>query len=351
MTLWFKRALFKGLIGPVAFGVVSIMLCLFYVWLVGTAFSTSALTKSNRIYKNYVEKDFVSEIIADQDTDEKRRAEIFAILSQNNKETEGTFVVVYVKGVISGENFQNIWDQLYIAARLTRNLKAIIFYVDSPGGGVTESDQLYEEIRKIRSRGIKTVVYIHSLSASGAYYLTVASDKIIASPTANTGSIGVIWQMINIEELSRKLGISADTIKSSAMKDIGSPFKTMSGDEKVILQKIVDYNYERFKNIVQKSRGLSDAEINLVATGGIWHADDAKTKKLVDEIGYVNRAVEIAKEITAVNAPVVVTYEKEFVFWDMFGAQSPINSLLNNANNAITGNYVVAPKLLYQWIP
>ena len=349
MAPWFRRTLIKGLIGPVAYGVVSVLVCLFYVWFVGNIFSGSNLSGGKKVYKNYIEKFFISEIVADREVALERVLE--DSLSTGQKPKEGTFVIVPINGPIFDENVQRIWDQLYIAVKITPNLKAIIFLVDSPGGGVTESDYLFEEIRKIRTRGVKTVVFINSLSASGAYYMTAQSDKIISSPTAIVGSIGVIWESMNIEELSRKLGISVNTIKSSDMKDIGSPFKKMSDDEKIVLRKIIDYNYDRFRSIVQKGRGLSNSQINLVSTGEVWHPEKAKALGLVDEVGYVNRAVDIARELTGVNVPTVVTYEEETTFLDIFGVRSPVVGLIKDLDNTVSKAGIPTPRLLYMWIP
>lgn len=346
MTLWLKRELVRGLIRSVAFGLVCVLVFLFLIWLVSSSGNSGA---GNRVYKNYVETYFVSEIMADKETYEKRMAGN-ALLSDKDQR-EGTFVVVSISGPIYGEDAQRIWDQLYIAARITKNMKAIIFLINSPGGGVTESDYFFEEIRRMKTRGIKTVAFVDSLSASGAYYMTAHSDRIIASPTAVVGSIGVIWKAYNIEELSRKIGVSVDVIKSSAMKDIGSPFKKMSDDENAVLYRIVDYNYQRFKSIIHKSRGLSVSEIELVANGGIWHSEDAKRLGLTDEIGYVNRAVDVAMELTGVRSPRVVKYEEEATFWDIFSSRSPAVRLITNLNNAVSNPSISTPKLLYMWIP
>ena len=353
MTPWFRRALIRGLVGPIAYGVVSILVCLFYIWAIGSVFGGNNLASSGgrKVYKNYIEKLFVYEITSASATEIASKIELENVLLDDQKTEEGTFVIVPIKDAIFTNNAQRIWDQLYIAAKVTKNTKAIIFLIDSPGGGVTESDNLFEEIRKIRMKGIKTVAFVNSLSASGAYYMTAQSDKIISSPTAIMGSIGVIWESVNIEELSRKLGISVNTIKSSEMKDIGSPFKKMSDDEEVVLHEIVDYNYDRFKSIIREGRGLSASQVNLVATGEVWHAEKAEALGLTDEVGYVNRAIGVAMELTGVRVPVIVKYEEEITFWDILGTRSPVIGLFKNLDNAVNNPGVPAPKLLYMWIP
>src|SRR3989344_2357489 len=350
MQLWLKRELVRRLIGPLAFGVISVLLGLFYLWVLGSVFSGNNFSANNpKVYKNYVERSFVDEVITEKEIYEKRMAE--EILFNSQDPGVGTFVVIPISGAILGDNAQRIWDQLYITARITDDVKAIIFLIDSPGGGVTESDRLYEEIRKIKTRGIKVVSFVNSLSASGAYYITVESDKIVSSPTGITGSIGVIWRLINMKKLSQKIGVSEEVIKSSGMKDIGSMFKEMSGNERVVLQRVVDHSYGRFKSIVQKERGLSNSQIELVSTGAVWHSEDAKMLGLVDEIGYMNRAVGIAKELTGVKMPIVVQYEEEVTLWDIFGTRSPLISLVKNLNSAVDNPDIFSSELLYMWIP
>lgn len=351
MTPWLKRALIRGLMGPAAYGVVSILVCLFYVWMFGGFLGGGNSSNDSRVYKNYTGKLFIEEIMADKETAEKRAAKNRNILSSSQSPKEGTFVVIPISGPIFGENAQRMWDQLYIAARITRNTKAIIFLVNSPGGGVTESDYLYEEIRRIKSRGIKIVTFVVNLSASGAYYMTAQSDRILVSPTAIVGSIGVIWDSYNVEELIRKLGVSIDVIKSSEMKDIGSPFKKMSNDEKTVLRKIVGHSYGRFKLTVQKGRGMTDSQVELVSTGEVWHAEDARKLNLVDGVGYVNSAIDVAMELTGVNVPTVIQYEEEVTFWDIFGVNSPVVGLIRNFNNTISNPSILTPRMLYMWIP
>ncbi|OGN02098.1 MAG: hypothetical protein A2655_00015 [Candidatus Yanofskybacteria bacterium RIFCSPHIGHO2_01_FULL_43_42] len=349
MAPWFTRAMIRGLIGPVAYGIVSILVCLFYLWVFGSVFGGNNLSNSGKVYKNYTEKIFVDEITADQETLGEYKKASEQLVSLEAK--EGTFVVIPITGSILGDNAQRIWDQLYIATRITQNTKAIIFFVDSPGGGVTESDHLFEEIRKIRTTGIKTVTFVNGLSASGAYYITAQSDKIISSPTAIVGSIGVIWESINVEELSRKIGISVDVIKSSDMKDIGSPFKKMSDGEKVVLRRVVNHSYDRFKSIVRKGRGLSASQVNLVATGEVWHSEDSRKLGLIDEVGYINKAIDVAMELTGVRMPTIVQYEESLTLWDALGTRSPFIGLVKNLDNAVNNPGILAPKLFYMWIP
>ena len=112
------------------------------------------------------------------------------------------------------DSYQNLFDQLFIAAQKNFSTKAVIFYIDSPGGEVTACDKLFNEVLKLKTYGIKTVAFVNSMSASGAYYITANSDKIVASPTSIVGSIGVIMELYNFEGLAGKIGLKIETIKS-----------------------------------------------------------------------------------------------------------------------------------------
>ena len=329
------------------------------VFLIGGISSVSYLVNSSsgnvgqsKIYKNYVEKNFIDQIIADQETyDRKQTKTVESLVRTNGRLVKGRFVVIPINGAIDGESYQDIYDQLYVAVRFNSDLRAIIFIVDSPGGSVTASDVLYEEIRKIRSRGIKTVAFVNSVSASGAYYITANSDKIVASPTSIVGSIGVIMQLYNLEGLAGKVGVRSETIKSSEMKDIGSLFRKMSDRERDVLQKLVNPSFTRFKKIVKEGRHLEDEDVKKVATGEVWTAQDAKALGLVDEVAYLPMAIDVAKEITGVDVASVVVYQKENNLFDWLGSQSPITKIAIDLDDKLSPNNLVGPKLLYQWIP
>ncbi len=344
-----RRTLVNALIRSVIPAVVGLV-----VWVGGYMFVMSYVTGSGygsgkKFYKNYTEQPFLEEIVSDKNILLQRSLE--NKLLDKKKLMQGTFVVVRVDGVISGEGYQDIYDQLYIAGRLTHNLKAIIFIVDSPGGSVTASDNLYEEIRKFKSRGYKVVTFVNSMSASGAYYITANSDRIIAAPTSLVGSIGVIMEWYNFQGLAGKIGVKEETVKSSEMKDIGSPFKKMSDQERDVLQKVVNQSYARFKNIVKVGRRMSDIEVGRVATGEVWTAQDAKRLGLVDDVGYVSQAIYSAKQLTGVEFPSVVIYRQERGFFDIFGVNSSVANLISNLDSKISRNFMPGPQLLYQWIP
>lgn len=192
-----------------------------------------------------------------------------------------------------------------------RFIKGIILRIDTPGGEVTASDIIYNEIRLFKQRtGVPVVVLGMGVMASGGYYIASASDYIIAHPTAITGSIGVISIFPNIQELFDKLGIEVHIIKSGRMKDSGSSFREMTPEEETVFQSVVDEFYQKFLNVVLEGRKelLSREELKKIADGRIYTAGQAHELKLIDEIGYFDRAFEKTKQLAGVRNAQLVTY-------------------------------------------
>ncbi|MDD2998660.1 MAG: signal peptide peptidase SppA, partial [Candidatus Riflebacteria bacterium] len=175
------------------------------------------------------------------------------------------------------------------AARKRNAIKAILLEINSPGGEVTASDVMYHLIKLTREETKKPVVaLIGTMGASGAYYVACAAEKILAHPTSIIGSIGVLMQAMNVQQLAEKIGFKAITLKSdkTPMKDVLSPFKEMSEQEKAMLLQIINGIYDRFVEIVSASRKIKKEDVIKIADGGIYSAEKAKELRLIDEIGY-----------------------------------------------------------------
>ena len=165
-------------------------------------------------------------------------------------------------------------------------IKAVQLHVDSPGGGVYESRELYDAILEIKEqRDIPIYVSMGSMAASGGYYIAAPADKIYAYSETWTGSIGVIMQGINYGQLAEDYGIVFETLKSGPYKDIMSSTRPMTDDERAIMQTLVDEAYEDFVDVIEAGRGMSEAQVKQVADGRIYTASQAKENGLVDEIG------------------------------------------------------------------
>jgi protease-4 len=196
-------------------------------------------------------------------------------------------------------------------AILDRNIKAVVVRINSPGGGVTASDIMYDELNAYREKaGIPVVACFMDVVASGGYYIAMATDEIVCHPTCVTGSIGVIAQLATIDKMLEKLGIEPLTIKSGKHKDIGSPFRDPTESEKEIMQKMIDSMYERFVNVVAEGRKMEAEKVRVVADGRIYDAQEALELGLVDSIGYIRDAIETAEKRANLKHARVVMYER-----------------------------------------
>ena len=192
-----------------------------------------------------------------------------------------------------------------------QRIKGIILRLDTPGGEVTASDILYNEIRNFREKtGIPVVSLMMGVAASGGYYLAAASDHIIAHPSTITGSIGVISLFPNLEELFSKIGVEINVIKSGDMKDSGSAFRDMTEDDRAVFQVVVDDLYQKFLDAVVQGRdgALSIEELKPIADGRIYTAQQALDLKLIDEIGYFDKALAKVKSLANITDARVITY-------------------------------------------
>lgn len=212
-------------------------------------------------------------------------------------------------------------------------VKGIILDIDSGGGGITASDIIYEAVKRFKEKDEerKVIAVFGDVAASGAYYVAAASDFIIARPTSITGSIGVIMQTINVQELAKKIGISDVTIKSGSNKDILNPFKELTPEQAAILQNVVDELHSRFVQIIARGRKLPEEDVREFADGRVFTAQKAIEIGLVDKTGYWDEALDEMAGILDVETVKVYRYTQEFSFSSIFGAHSswdPIRGLL-----------------------
>ncbi|MCX7933681.1 MAG: signal peptide peptidase SppA [Planctomycetota bacterium] len=201
------------------------------------------------------------------------------------------------------------------------DVKAIILQIDSPGGGLSASDILYQEVIAAKKRGKPVVALVGSLAASGGYYIASPCDWIIATPTSMVGSIGAIMMHFEIKDLLERLGIKAEYFKSCVMKDVGSPFRAMNEEERAYLQSLIDGAHRKFVSAVARGRDLPEEDVRSLADGRIFFADEAQAKGLINQIGYFDDAVEKAKALAGISGrPRLVVYGSPFSLEDLFGA-------------------------------
>jgi len=219
------------------------------------------------------------------------------------------------------------------------SVKAIVLRVDSPGGGVGPSQEIYSEILKIKEKK-KVVVSMGSVAASGGYYIAAPADKIMANAGTLTGSIGVIMEIPNVEGLMGKIGVKAQVIKSGKHKDIASAYKTMSPEEKQILQTVLDDVHNQFIQAVSDARGMKFEEIKELADGRIFTGRMAQEIGLVDELGNLQDAIMLAGELSGIKGePQVVEKEEKFSIVDLLKGKFP-GKLLGNVFSGIQLKYM-----------
>ena len=207
-------------------------------------------------------------------------------------------------GGLSVDGIQRALEQ----AADDKNVKAIVLRVNTPGGEVTASDNLYNAVRKAAAKK-KVVVYMDSIAASGGYYLACGASKIVANETTLTASIGVIIQTINYSQTFDKVGLQTLTFASGKFKDTLSGGRPMREDERQYIQSLVSSMYDKFVGIVAQARKIDEAELrNGVADGRVVTGKQALEYKLVDQLGYIEDAYAAAKEMGGAPNAMVVKY-------------------------------------------
>lgn len=233
---------------------------------------------------------------------------------RENLKTGPQIGIIWVKGIIADpreylEGLRNF--------RENAKIKAIVLRVDSPGGGVSASQEIYREVE--RTKEVKPVVAsLGSMATSGGYYISCIANKVVANPGTVTGSIGAIAVFPNFEKLFEKIGYTTVVIKSGDFKDIGNPARSMTPSEEELLKETILEVHEQFVKDVARARGLEESVVRQIADGRILTGARAKSLGLVDEIGNLQDAIEIAKNLARVEGkPEVIYYEKKKKLLDM----------------------------------
>ena len=243
--------------------------------------------------------------------------------------------VVNIHGVISSS--QELIEQIDELAK-DKDIKAIVLRIDSPGGGVAASQEIYTAVKRIK-KDKKVVASLGSVAASGGYMIACAADKIVANPGTITGSISAIMYFANAEELLKKIGLKPSVIKSGKYKDIGSPARGMSDEEKQILQGLVDDIYLQFVDLVAQDRKIATEEVKKLADGRVFSGRQALQNKLVDFLGDRSFAVRLAARMAGIKGTPDVVYPKKkdisFLDFILQSTAASFAAVLNNNLSAI----------------
>jgi len=233
------------------------------------------------------------------------------------------------------------------------DVRALLVRINSPGGTVTAADIIHEELEGWkRETGRPVVAVMLDVAASGGYYVALAADTIVAHPTSVTGSIGVIMFSLNAEGLMQKVGLSAGAIKSGERKDMGSPFRTLTDEERKIFQGVIDNLYAQFVAKLVAGRRLPPETARSVADGRIYTAQQALALNLVDRVGYMPDAIDAARRAAGVGEARVVVYRRPRDYRATYyasaqaAAPGPDVPLLELATLLGAG-----PRFLYLWWP
>ncbi len=260
------------------------------------------------------------------------------------------------QGLLStGENPVALLVEKLDKAQRDPTIKAVVVRINSPGGGVTASDVMYDRLMRFRqSRKVPVIAVIEDVGASGGYYVACAADTILAHPTSVTGSIGVVVQTVSFAGTMKLLRIEAKAVTSGPRKDMVSPFKPLDPQELAILQTMIDEYHQRFLAVVEKGRsGLDSEKVKALADGRVFTGRQAKEKGLVDELGYVTDAIALAKRKCGAQRVKVVMYHRPLghpanVY--SVAPSPPASPQFNLINLSVADLLAVAqPRFLYLW--
>ena len=229
-------------------------------------------------------------------------------------------------------------------------VRAVVLEVNSPGGGVTASDEMHQSIVDFKKTGKPVVVSMGDTAASGGYYISTAADRIVANETTLTGSLGVIFQLNNFEELADKYGYKQVVIKSGEFKDIGNAFRQITPEEREIFQSLVDESYSEFVDVISSGRGIPEDRVREIADGRIYSGQRAKELGLVDSFGGLDEAAAEARELAGVGPATVVRYVQTPTFTDaLLSGLGPRPSEAERL--AQEAGLVLEPKPYYLYLP
>jgi protease-4 len=247
------------------------------------------------------------------------------------KSSKNHIALLYAVGEIaSGTGSSNIQDKYLVneieKLRKNKDIKAVVLRVNSPGGSAYASEQIWKAIADLKEEK-PVVVSMGDVAASGGYYIACNADKIVAQPTTITGSIGIFGMFPNMKKTSEKIGVGVDVVKTHEYGDFGNFARPMRDDEKEILQSFVERGYDLFLSRCAEGRNIPKDTLALYAEGRVWTGSQAKEIGLVDELGDIKRAVEIAADLADIH--------DDFLVYEYPKMRSFIEELLDNKQNDI----------------
>jgi len=249
---------------------------------------------------------------------------------------KGKVAVIRLSGTIAGSSQQGLLTTGGITPKLVRDylrkaetdggVRVVVLRIDSPGGSAAASQEIAAEILRFKEdTGKPVVISMGDVAASGGYYISVYADKIVANPSTLTGSIGVVSHFIYIEGLLEKLGLELETIKTGRHKDMG--IRPLTKEQQQIMQDITDDLYQHFVIAVAEGRGLPEAEVRQLATGQLYTGGQALHLGLVDDLGGLDKAIELAASLAGIRVPEIEEYVPPTSFFEKLlgGLSTPLS--------------------------
>ena len=244
------------------------------------------------------------------------------LLPDRWKSPSGEIAIVNIHGMLMDS--RDIVRQLS-DYRHNPQVRGIILRIDSPGGAVAPAQEIYSEIIKLRADHKMVYASMGTVAASGGYYIACAADYVLANPGTLTGSISAVMALNNIEELTKKVGVKPNIIKSGKFKDVGSPLRAMTPEEQNLLQDVVNDVHEQFVQAIAKGRGMPLSEVHRIADGRIMTGQQALKLNLIDEVGGLEKTIELlAKKIGVTGKPEIIEQKEKIPLlgWLLQGALS-----------------------------
>jgi protease IV len=253
------------------------------------------------------------------------------------------------------ENPVSLFTQQLERAEKDPAVKAVVLRMNSPGGTVSSADAMFEQIMRFRQRTHKPVVAsFQEVAASGAYYIACGTDRIVAQPTSVVGSIGVVFYTFNISGTLSKIGASAEALKSGPLKDMGSPLKPLTAQERTVMQGLIDEYYARFVDVVAKHRPIADPmAMKTITDGRVFSGRQAKDLGLVDELGLLEDAITTTRKLAHAPKAKVIMYKRPYGYGGSIYASAEIPQPQANVTQLqIPGaNHFIPAGFYYLWNP
>lgn len=250
------------------------------------------------------------------------------------KDKSGNIVAVYyASGVIIDQEGSSISDETIVGSKVIRDLqklkdnddvKAVVLRVNSPGGSAFASEQIWHAVKELKAKK-PVIVSMGNYAASGGYYISCIADSIVAEPATLTGSIGIYGRYPSFQELANKIGVTTDVVKTNKYSDFGTLMRPLNNGEKELFQMMINRGYDLFVSRCAEGRGMTTEAIEKVAEGRIWTGEMAKEIGLIDELGGIERAMEIAVAKAGIKNYSIKSYPAKESFFENLMSGSVTN--------------------------